>query len=266
MKQDSTIYRHRISDRFTPLSNDILQDEQLTFYAKGLLVYLISLPPDWNISVKSICKKFEETETRILKAFKELIELGFCLRKPSYSNGRLSGQSYFITDCKFDFGNIQPPQKITLLEKAAPPENQTTENTVAQENESALKSNINKEENNITDKEKNGSLFSEDEIEVKEKKKKGTSENLCLFKNSKFFEFTDFEKEFDKPDFQMIDVYYYYNAVADWSASKGKMMKDWIATARNFMRSDKEKNKLHLKDATGKTNPAEALDYLKNFS
>lgn len=74
-----------------------------------------------------------------------------------------------------------------------------------------------------------------------------TSEQTsCLFSNSRFADYNLFAAEFNSKEYAGIDVSYYYHAVADWSAQKGKKMKDWIATARNFMRSDKENNKLHL--------------------
>lgn len=80
---------------------------------------------------------------------------------------------------------------------------------------------------------------------------RGTTETLCLFVNSKFNRYDDFAACFTKPEFANVDIAYYYNAVADWSAQKGKKMKDWIATARNFMRSDMEKKKLHTIEQAG---------------
>lgn len=98
---------------------------------------------------------------------------------------------------------------------------------------------------------------------------RGTTEpKRCLFANSRFARFEDFEKCFDKPEYKEIDILYYYNSVADWSASKGRMQKDWIAQARNFMRGDKNKGQLHLKPQydTSHINIADALDFLnENF-
>lgn len=98
---------------------------------------------------------------------------------------------------------------------------------------------------------------------------RGTTEpKRCLFANSRFARFEDFEKCFDKPEYKEIDIQYYYNSVADWSASKGRMQKDWIAQARNFMRGDKNKGQLHLKPQydTSHINIADALDFLnENF-
>ena len=101
------------------------------------------------------------------------------------------------------------------------------------------------------------------------KKLRGTTEpRKCLFANSRFAKFDDFERCFDKPEFEQIDILYYYHSVADWSASKGRMQKDWIAQTRNFIRGDKEKGKLHLKpeykSPTQKLDVAGAIEYLKN--
>lgn len=90
-----------------------------------------------------------------------------------------------------------------------------------------------------------GGLFPEMVNSEKPNNHRGTTENLCLFANSKYYEITAFRACFRTDEFANVDIDYYYNAVADWSAQKGKKMKDWIATARNFMRSDMEKKKLH---------------------
>lgn len=96
-----------------------------------------------------------------------------------------------------------------------------------------------------------GGLFPGESIVEQEPKQRGTTEPLCLFINSKYNRYEDFAACFAKPDFANIDIAYYYHAVADWSAQKGKKMKDWIATARNFMRSDMENKKLHTIQAAG---------------
>lgn len=96
-----------------------------------------------------------------------------------------------------------------------------------------------------------GGLFPAEPVIVQEQKQSGTTEPLCLFVNSKFNRYEDFAACFTKPEFTNIDIAYYYNAVADWSAQKGKKMKDWIATARNFMRGDMEKKKLHTIEQAG---------------
>lgn len=94
-----------------------------------------------------------------------------------------------------------------------------------------------------------------------------TSEQAaCLFENSRFADYNAFAAEFTAPEFADVDILYYYHAVADWSAQHGRKMKDWIATARNFIRGDIEKGKLHRKTESGAGLSPDALAYLKEMS
>ena len=115
---------------------------------------------------------------------------------------------------------------------------------------------------NIENKAADGGLFPET---PKIQRAKRTSEQLCLFANSRYADYNAFSAEFTAPEFAGIDILYYYHAVSDWSAQKGKKMKDWIATARNFIRGDIEKNKLHRIGATGGLSP-DALQYLQDMA
>lgn len=87
----------------------------------------------------------------------------------------------------------------------------------------------------------------------------------CLFENSRFADYNAFSAEFTAPEFADVDIVYYFHAVADWSAQKGKKMKDWIATARNFIRGDMEKGKLHRLNPGGALSP-DAIEYLKDMA
>lgn len=91
-----------------------------------------------------------------------------------------------------------------------------------------------------------GGLFPDEPMISKTPKQRGTTEPLCLFADSRYSNWDDFARCFNGAEYENIDLAYYYGAVADWSAKKGKKMRDWIATARGFIRSDIEKNKLHV--------------------
>ena len=58
-------------------------------------------------------------------------------------------------------------------------------------------------------------------------------------------------------------AYRYYNAE---KVIMGKKMKDWIATARNFIRGDMEKGKLHRKSGTGPGLSPDAIKYLQDMA
>ena len=72
------------------------------------------------------------------------------------------------------------------------------------------------------------------------KSKVNKSKGLTLFVNSEYYDFEKFKVRFLSNDnYKQYDVIYYYDAVKNWSAGKGEMKKDWIATARNFALQDK---------------------------
>lgn len=83
-----------------------------------------------------------------------------------------------------------------------------------------------------------------------------------LFRNSVICDFQKFEKKFLVPDFEHVDINYYFHAVRDWSESSGtkRTAEGWIATARNFMRKDKQANKLVLKNGNQRIINREYLD------
>ena len=91
-----------------------------------------------------------------------------------------------------------------------------------------------------------------------------------MFSNSELFKLVEgndyirFEALFEK-ELQSVDFAYYFNAVKDWSDSKNvkRTKKGWIATVRQFNRSDNDANKLKVKDKTTSVNQNSAIDYLK---
>lgn len=122
---------------------------------------------------------------------------------------------------------------------------------------------------NIEDKAADGGLFPTEpafETVTVTRPRRTAEPAACLFENSRFAEYNAFSAEFTAPEFADVDVVYYYHAVADWSAQKGKKMKDWIATARNFIRGDMEKGKLHRKSGTGPGLSPDAIKYLQDMA
>lgn len=186
------------------------------------------------------------TDKNVLRSLKSLAEKGILEKKEMFVNNKAKRCYYrFNFECaELQNGTVAGCQNSTV-------------------NNNIYNNNI---YNNIPENE--FSVFF-DESQQSNTPQKGTTEvRKCLFANSRFAKFDDFERCFDKPEFEQIDILYYYHSVADWSASKGRMQKDWIAQTRNFIRGDKEKGKLHLKpeykSPTQKLNVAGAIEYLKD--
>ena len=108
--------------------------------------------------------------------------------------------------------------------------------------------------NNKSNNAKNGFFAFVGDIPQKEEGEKirGTSEkNKCLFEKSRFFDFELFRECFNTPEFEKVDLVYYYNVVKDWSASKGRMQKDWIAQTRNIIRADYRRGQIKYTSDAG---------------
>ena len=131
--------------------------------------------------------------------------------------------------------------------------------------------NNNKKDNDIDkiDNNADGGLFESETgfVPVVVTRPRRTNEQApCFFENSRFADYNLFAAEFTAPEFANVDIVYYYHAVADWSAQKGKKMKDWIATARNFIRRDMENKKLHTLGNAGGALTPDAIEYLQNMA
>jgi activator of HSP90 ATPase len=101
-------------------------------------------------------------------------------------------------------------------------------------------------------------------IEIEEEKEqpviKRATKSECLFRNSKYYDKEKFKEALAGTKYEAYDLDYYYEAVLNWSDSKGVMRKDWIAQARNFILKDIANNK-------AKTNGQQiGLKSLKNLA
>lgn len=135
--------------------------------------------------------------------------------------------------------------------------------------DSILKEDSNTQIKNTDNKAADGGLFPTEpafETVTVTRPRRTAEPAACLFKNSRFADYNAFAAEFTATEFADVDIVYYYHAVDDWSRAKGKKMIDWIATARNFIRGDMEKGKLHRKNGTGPGLPPDAIKYLQDMA
>lgn len=72
----------RLADNFSTLSNAVLNDERLSFRARGVLAWLLSKPLDWHIRSEAIAAQSpREGREAIRTAMRELAELGYLVRE-----------------------------------------------------------------------------------------------------------------------------------------------------------------------------------------
>lgn len=77
---------------YTCVSNEILQRKDMSMRAKGLLVYLLSLPADWELHKTELPKHFTDGRDAVFRAFEELEKLGYIQGKKFREKGRIQYQ------------------------------------------------------------------------------------------------------------------------------------------------------------------------------
>lgn len=88
------IVRSKRTESFSIISNQVLADERISFRAKGILVYLLGKPDNWQVSERHLATLGHEGVTAVRGALKELETAGYILRqRRQAANGRFEWKS-----------------------------------------------------------------------------------------------------------------------------------------------------------------------------
>lgn len=91
------IHGPRPNRDFTVIPNRVLRDELLSYRARGLLCYLLSMPPDWQVSSHRLTLEVGEGRDAVRAAIRELISVGYMeLMKMQGEDGRFTTH-YIVT-------------------------------------------------------------------------------------------------------------------------------------------------------------------------
>ena len=98
------VFRVERNKGYTVMSNHHLRNKELSLKAKGLLSQMLSLPEDWDYTLKGLSFINREKIDAIREAIKELERAGYIVRsRERDEKGRLRGADYVI------FEQPQPP-------------------------------------------------------------------------------------------------------------------------------------------------------------
>ena len=93
----ATIQREEHKANYTVINNCVLQDKRLSWKARGLLVYLLSLPDDWRIYVSELANRAPDGEASTRAAFNELVELDYISKVVERDDkARITGIRYTV--------------------------------------------------------------------------------------------------------------------------------------------------------------------------
>ena len=103
------VFRVERNKGYTVMSNHHLRNKELSLKAKGLLSQMLSLPEDWDYTLKGLSLINREKIDAIREAIKELERAGYIVRsRERDEKGRLRGADYVI------FEQPQPLRRIYL--------------------------------------------------------------------------------------------------------------------------------------------------------
>ena len=110
----------RIERDFTILPNRALRDPHLSYRARGVLAYVLSMPDNWRTSAETLARQGVEGRDAIRAAINELIAAGYARRVKSQDE-----RGQFTTELHF---YDHPTRVKYLLKTRGKQEPPTTEN------------------------------------------------------------------------------------------------------------------------------------------
>ena len=103
MSKPKTIFRVKKTNNFFVLSRFVAQDERLSLEARGLLIFLLSMPDDWVVCIGHLVKISPAKRDKIRRILKELIEFNYIQKKEMRSEeGRYSNPEYVVYEFPCD--------------------------------------------------------------------------------------------------------------------------------------------------------------------
>ena len=75
-------------DNFTSIHNKLINDSRISLKAKGIMLYMLSKPENWNYNPKEIAKNSKDGLDAVYSGLKELIEAGY-ISRIKYNDGTI---------------------------------------------------------------------------------------------------------------------------------------------------------------------------------
>lgn len=88
------VIRVEKTKNYTVMSNYHLQDKRLSLKAKGMMSYMLSLPQEWDYSIKGLTACVKEGQSTVMSILKELKDTGYLVmvrnNPTKETNGRIT--------------------------------------------------------------------------------------------------------------------------------------------------------------------------------
>ena len=145
------VFRVERNKGYTVMSNHHLRNKELSLKAKGLLSQMLSLPEDWDYTLKGLSLINREKIDAIREAIKELERAGYIVRsRERDEKGRLRGTDYVI----FEQPQTSPVSDLPTLDNPTlekPTQEKPTLENPTQLNKDIQRTDLPKKEKSNTD-------------------------------------------------------------------------------------------------------------------
>ena len=200
--------RNKFANKFTQISNAVLNDNELTLEEKGLFCYLFSKPDCWEFHYNAMKKELKEkSNDTIRRVLTSLVEKGYITKnqKNKTESGKFGGIDIEFTDKSFRLAETKNAESVNTPHGA----NADSIELVPNNNNSI--NNIDNNNKDLISIDKTPKRFIPPTIEE--------IENFCKQEN--------------------IDVdakkFFYWNDAKGWMIGKNKM-KNWKSAVRTWER------------------------------
>ena len=101
---------------FAQIDKRAINDNKLSAKSKGILIYLLSKPNDWQLNINDLTNNFTDGINSIRSGINELIDAGYIMRQNITENGKFAGVNYVV----FEIPELNKPvSQKTACDKTA---------------------------------------------------------------------------------------------------------------------------------------------------
>ena len=95
------IFKAVVNSDYVQIPNETMQDEQISFEARGLLAMLLSMPPHWEVHKSWVASKSPCGKDKVNSIFKELESSGYIRKEETQRKfGKFASNDYFVFPTK----------------------------------------------------------------------------------------------------------------------------------------------------------------------
>ena len=92
-----TIFRTaKRENPYAQIDKTVLNDQRLSWKAKGLMAFLLSKPDNWEINIQNLIRQSTDGKEAVYSGINELINFGYIVRVESRNQGRFARIEYLI--------------------------------------------------------------------------------------------------------------------------------------------------------------------------